>query len=93
MIKKQTFKACCGSKVVLLNLDKPVRKSQLYLFKEAGYLCPTNFENAGVFYVQQKTLIATGSMGGTKLNLRCSGPDCDKQISMFEELLEKAIHS
>ena len=93
MIKKQTFKSCCGSKTVLLNLDKAVRKSQLHFFKDAGYLCPLNFENAGVFFVQQKTLIATGALGGLKLNLRCSGPDCDKQIAAFEELLEKAIHS
>jgi hypothetical protein len=92
-LKRNVVKSCCGSSNIIITIDKPIRKSQMHVFREAEFFVPENFFQAGIFYIQNKQLIATASFGSNRINLRCTGSDCEAQISFFEILLEKAINS
>lgn len=92
MITRHTVKSCCGSRTFIFETDKAVRKNQMQLFKDAGYLVPDNFYNAGLFYVQKGFLIATASFGATKLSVRCNGENCSDLLDAFSALLEQAIN-
>lgn len=91
-------KSCCGSSTTILETDRPIRKSQAKVFKDAGYFVPENFFQAGVFHVvldkrPHSTLIVTASYGTNRFSIRCNGSACDVQILAFEDVLEKAINS
>lgn len=92
MITRHIVKSCCGSSGLVFETDKPIRKSQIHLFKEAGYLVPENFLNAGLFYVQKEFLIATASFGSTKISVRCNGEKCSQLLDEFGICLERAIN-
>lgn len=91
MFSKHSFKSCCNNRSTVYTLEKPIKKSHLDSFKQAGFLVPENFAKAGVFYVSKRALIVTGSFGALKLSLRCSGSDCDLKISEFENLLTQVL--
>ena len=77
---------------MILELDKPIRKSQMQVFKDAGYMVPDNFYHNGVFYVQKTNLVATCAYGTKRISVRCHGPGCDDKISAFSDLIEKAVN-
>jgi hypothetical protein len=85
--------SCCGSIKSVLSVDKPIRKSQIQFFRDAGYFVPDSFYAAGIFYIQQKQFIATASFGSTNINIQCNGKQCAEQIASFEAILLKAIQS
>jgi hypothetical protein len=89
-IKTHTIKSCCGNSSTILETDKPLRKYQVDVFKQAGYVIPDNFFNSGVFYAQKDGLIATGSFGTNKISLRVS-PRSQDLIQEFSQLLEAAV--
>lgn len=93
MITRHIVKSCCGSSGLVFETDKPIRKSQINIFKEAGYLVPENFLNAGLFYVQKEFLIATASFGANKISVRCNGEKCHQLMDELHLLLEKAVNS
>lgn len=88
MIVKTSIKSCCGSSVQLFILDKPLRKFQIKIFEEAGWLLPKNFLDSGIMYASKNQVIINGSFGGTKFNVRGNDP---QTLSELEQLLEKAI--
>lgn len=89
-VKTYLVKSCCGSSTTILETDKPLKKYQVDVFKEAGYIIPDNFFNSGVFYAQKGGLVATGSFGANKFNLRIAGSGKDL-IEEFSKLLEAAV--
>lgn len=91
MITRHIVKSCCNSNGFVFEMDKPIRKSQMKIFKEAGYLVPDNFLVAGLFYVQKDFLIATASFGSNKISVRCNGEKCSDYLDNFQFNLEKAI--
>lgn len=93
MIRRINTKSCCGSKALFFETDKPIKKSQIQVFKNANYSLPDYFYKAGIFYVQLGTLVANSSYGATRISVRCGGPTCDEQLKAFESLLETAINS
>lgn len=92
MIIRHLVKSCCGSNGLIFETDKPIRKSQIKIFKEAGYLVPDNFLAAGLFYVQKDFLIATASFGSNKISVRCNGEKCSDYLDAFALCLEQAIN-
>ena len=78
-----------------METGKPIRKYQLQIFTDAGYVAPTSFNNVGIFYVSKEGLIATGPFGSNRINVYCrvtqAKLSCEEQIDAFEALLEKAI--
>jgi len=93
MITRHLVKSCCGSNGLVFEMDKPIRKFQIKIFKEAGYLVPENFLAAGLFYVQKEFLIATASFGANKISVRCNGDKCPSYLDDFQACLEKAINT
>lgn len=93
MAKRFTVKSCCGNKNLIIEVEKPIRKNQINIFKDSGYFVPDNFYNAGIFYVKFENLTATTSFGTTRVNVKCSGKNCEKNITAFESLLEQAVNS
>lgn len=91
MITRHIVKSCCGSSGFIFETDKPIRKFQIKIFKEAGYLVPENFSAAGLFYVQKDFLIATASFGANKISVRCNGDKCSDYLDQFQLHLETAI--
>lgn len=92
MITRHIVKSCCQNVSQIFQTDKPIIKSQMQVFRDAGFLVPENFFNAGVFYVQSTGLIATSSFGTTQIHVRCNGSNCEDLLNNFERLLEQAIN-
>jgi hypothetical protein len=90
---RTVVKSCCNSVSYLFETEKPIRKSQLRFFLQAGYLIPDHYSNSGIFYAQKNRLIATASFGVTKISVKCSGPDCLQKLDEFEKLLDTAVNS
>lgn len=93
MIKRFTTKSCCGRSNSTLELDKPIRQSQVSKFRDAGYIVPDSMFKSGLFYVQNGNLIAICSFGTTKVTVQCSGGTCEEALNAFEALLDQAINS
>lgn len=92
MITRHIVKSCCNSNGFIFEIDKPIRKSQMKIFQEAGYLVPETFLAAGLFYVQKEFLIATASFGANKISVRCNGDKCSDYLDQFQSHLETAIN-
>ncbi len=92
MITRHSTKSCCGKNALIFETDKPVRKSQVSFFKDKGYFVPDNFLNAGIFYVKKGLLIATGSFGSTRLDVKSSGENSSILVDEFAADLEEAIN-
>lgn len=92
-VKRFVTQSCCGKKTYIIETPKPIKKSQLPVFQEAGYLIAECYTIAGILWVKLGNLTATGSFGTTKVNIQCSGPDCEQKINEFENLLERAVNS
>jgi len=89
-VKQYVVKSCCGSSTTILEVSKPLRKYQVDVFKQAGYVIPDNFFNAGIFYAQKGGLIATASFGTNRINLKISANGNDL-VPEFSQLLEEAV--
>lgn len=93
MITRHAVKSCCGASSLIFETDKPIRKSQVQVFKDSGYLVPESYLNLGIFYVQKQTLIATASFGANKITVRCKGKGCAEQLDELALLMEQAINT
>lgn len=93
-IKKQIVKGCCGSgSSIIFYLDNAVKKEHLQLFIDNGYTVPPHYANSGIFYARKDSLVATTSLGTTKLTVKCGAHDRDKKLDEFENLLNQALNS
>jgi len=90
MITRHEQKSCCGHKVVYYQLDNPIRKDHVEVFKRAGGTLPDHYFKCGIFYVQIGKIVANGAYGTKKISVRCSGDDCEEQLNNFVKLLEEA---
>lgn len=89
-IKKHVIKSCCGSQSIILETDKPLRKYQIDIFKNSGYLVPDNYLKLGIFYGTKNGIVATAAFGSTKVQIRANTADVP-EIDNFIILLEQAI--
>ena len=92
-ITRHKIKGCCGSLVYVFDMDKPIKKTQIQIFKDANYSVPQNFQTLGIFYVAMGSLIATSSFGAKSINIKCFGANCNKLLDDFAIILETAISS
>lgn len=90
-VKKHVVKSCCGSQSIILEADKPLRKYQIDVFREAGYLVPDNYLKLGIFYGNKNGIVATAAFGTTKIQIRANSTDAP-EIENFILLLEQAIN-
>ena len=92
-IKRLSVKSCCGRQNFFFQTEKPIRIFQLPVLEKAGYVAPKNFQVAGIFYVRGNDIIATSSFGTTRINVYCTGDDCENKLNQFEKILEKAVNT
>ena len=84
-MKRTLTKSCCGGSGYLLELDVPVSKTALPIFKQAGYSTSDTYTKVGVFFVTKGGLTANGPFGGTKIQVRCGGSaNCSQLLDNLE---------
>lgn len=84
-MKRHLIKSCCSGKGYILELDKPLSKSNLSFFKKAGYTISNMYTNVGVFFVEKGGMTASSPFGSMKLNIRCSaGVNCSQLVDNLE---------
>jgi hypothetical protein len=88
MIKKHEVKSCC-SKNFIWELESPIQKHHLNVFKDAGYIVPVHMLRAGMFFVEWKGLIASAPFGSSRIQIKCTMRDCNKLLSSLENLLNQ----
>lgn len=88
-IEKFAVQSCCGTASVAFKLDTPISKAFLPLLVDKGYTAPSHFTKAGILYVENEGLIATGAFGSDILQIKCriAKDKCEKFINTFEEIL------
>lgn len=92
-ITRTTTKTCCGNSSYIFTSAKPLRKSQVQVFRDAGYFVPDDWFQRGLFWVKKGNLIVTASYGSGTFQVRCYGDDCPALLDSFAESLEQAVNS
>lgn len=89
MIKKHLVKSCCGgSKSYIYEITRAISKGDLPAFHKAGFSSPPHFEKSGLFYVAKPNIVANGSFGATKIQVRATGPNANHLLEVFEKILD-----
>ena len=90
-MKRHLIKSCCGAKGYIFELDSPVSKMALSVFKNEGYKTSEVYTRVGVFYVEKNGLTASGPYGGTKMQVRCGGAaNCSQLLDNLENTFKIA---
>jgi hypothetical protein len=85
IISKSNCKAC-GGKSIAFKLEKTLTKDILPLLKDK-YIVQDHFLLAGILYVENEGIIATGAFGSTTLQTSCKNSECSKYIDQLEGIL------
>ena len=88
-IQRFITQACCGKTSVYFKIDKSVSKDFLPLFISNGFSELTNFTQAGILYIEDDYLIATGAFGTDKIQVKCKKSNCQENLNNFENLLNQ----
>jgi hypothetical protein len=87
-VERFLVKACCGSTSVTFKIGSPVSKDFLPLLVGNGFIESKHFTAAGLLYVENESLVVTGSFGQSILQIKCK-KTCEESINNFEQLLIK----
>lgn len=93
MPRRQTVKACCGRKAVIIHFDSAFNRGHLAKFHRHGYTSPPQYTKTGVLYLKKDSMTVTGTFGSKHVNIRCRGLACAKFIDAFEKLAEQILLS
>jgi hypothetical protein len=92
-VKRHPVKGCgCGGeRGFILELDAPISKRALSVFKQAGYKTAEMYTRVGVFYVERMGLTANGPFGGVRMQVRCRGAaNCHQLMDHLENTFKVA---
>lgn len=87
-VERFLVKACCGSTSVNFKISSPISKDFLPLLVGNGFTEAKHFTTAGLLYVENESLVITGSFGQTLLQIKCKKA-CEDSINSLEQLLIK----
>jgi hypothetical protein len=73
MIRKTRVQSCCGSEAFVYELDHPIDHTHLNAFLLLGWTSPPHYKKAGVFFVENKGVMATAPFGSKRINAKISG--------------------
>lgn len=88
-IERFVTQACCGKSAITLKLDRPITRDFLTLFIGNGFSELANFTKAGILYIENDHIIATGAFGTDKLQIKCKKADCQENLNDIEGLLQQ----
>jgi hypothetical protein len=86
-IERFAVKTCCGMMGVALKLSVVLSRDFLPLLVEKGFTEGKTLTKAGIFYVENKELIATGAFNSNILQIKCKVSNCTSSINIFEQIL------
>jgi len=81
---------CGGGGGYILELDMPISKSALSVFKQAGYKTSEVYTRVGVFFVEKNGITANGPFGGIKIQVRCKVANCAQLLNHLENTFKVA---
>ena len=93
LTRRQTVKACCGKKALIIYFDHAFNKGHLDAFNKYGFVSPQQYSKAGILFLKKDTLTITGTFGSKHVNVRCGGQQCPKYVDDFEKIAEKILTS
>jgi hypothetical protein len=90
-MKRTLVKACCGSRGYIFELDAPITKDAIAIFKREGFSASETYLRVGVFHVEKAGITASGPYGGTKIQVRCGGSaNCAQLLDHLENTFKMA---
>ena len=91
MLKKlQTKSSCkCQKSQTMFELDKPIEKEHLQLFQNTQFTQAPNYTRLGLVYLESGGLIAHGSIGSSRIQVKCKNNKCDNDIIQLEDILKR----
>lgn len=66
---------CCGKTNFNLDLERPIKRDNLSLFTSNGFVESPKFIKAGIFYVEDSGIIASGTFGAKRINIQTKSKD------------------
>ncbi len=88
IVERFTTSACCGRTSITFKLNEPLTTNHLSTFTQNGFIESSNFTNAGILYISNQDLIATGPFGSNRLQIKCKNNNCNEKVNDFENLLK-----
>ena len=85
--EKKEIDSCCGKKQIILKTNFSFKKEQIDQFTSAGFTLVKSYFNAGIFYIEDKGLIASCPFGGCELKLMCKNDLCKDSAALLEKIL------
>jgi len=90
-MKRHLVKSCCGGKGYIFELDTPISRESLTVFRQSGFKTSEVYSRVGVFFVEKNGLTASGPFGGTKMQVRCGGAaNCSQLLDNLENTFKVA---
>lgn len=86
-IDKKEIKACCGKKQTIWKLNVPLRKEQLSVLQQAGFYYLRSFYDAGMMYIEDQGLTASGVFGLSELHIKCKNKKCEDSVKKLEQTI------
>jgi len=88
-IERFAVQGCCGKTSISFKISKPISKDFLPLFIDKGFSEATNFTQAGIFYIENDFLRASGAFGTDRIQVQCKKSNCQENLNDFEGLLHQ----
>lgn len=86
-ISKREILSCCGKKQLVWKLSSPLKKEHLEILQQAGFSFVRTYLDAGMLYVEDKGLIASGVFGLTELQIKCKNAKCEESTKVLEKTI------
>lgn len=86
-VKKFSVSACCGKTAIAFKLNTILSKTLLNDLVSKGFVESKHFTAAGMMYVENQSIIASGTFGSDILNVKCKISNCSNFVDEFESLL------
>jgi hypothetical protein len=90
-IKRHMIRGCCGNKTFVLEMDVPIGRDWLAVFKSNGYQTSDIYTKSNIFYVCKGGLTANGPLGGNKLQVRSSSANASVLLDHLENTIRIAL--
>lgn len=87
-IIKKEVKSCCGKTSKIWQLSSSLNKSFLPIFELNGFFHLKSFFDAGMLYIEDKNVIATGVFGLNELSIKCKNKkNCQQSVDLLESII------
>jgi len=87
-VKQTIIPSCCGKYQIYLTLDNPLIKNYIENFKLPEYTLNEKFIQSGIFYLEDKSIIATATLGSNKITIRTKSKEYTEELNKFIKILE-----